>query len=158
MALYRRGQVWYADFYEQGKRVQESTGALNRRDAEKFLALRSSEVQRGVYVKPVVVSLREFGERFLAYAKMHKRSWRRDLQMLGHLEQHFGDVKLGDINALGVEQYQEKRVCKVSPATVNRELALLKHMFNVAEKWSMHHGTNPVRLVKFLPENNLKFH
>ena len=35
------------------KRVQECTGTANRREAEKFLALRISEVQRGVFVKPV---------------------------------------------------------------------------------------------------------
>jgi integrase len=158
MALYQRGRVWYADYYDQqGKRVQESTGAASRREAEKFLALRISEVARGVYAKPVVISLKEFGERFLAYARTHKRSWKRDEQMLGHLERHFGNANLGDINALRVEQYQQKRIREVCPATVNRELALLKHMFNVAERWSMRQGTNPVRLVKFLPENNLKF-
>jgi integrase len=40
---------------------------------------------------------------------------------------------------------------------VNRELALLKHMFNVAERWDLHHGRNPVRLVKFQREDNLQF-
>ncbi len=158
MALYQRGRVWYADFYDQqGKRVQESTGTANRREAEKYLALRVSEVARGVYVKPVVVSLEEFGGRYLDYARMHKRSWNRDEQMLGHLKRHFGGVNLGDITALRVEEYQQKRIREVCPATVNRELALLKHMFNVAERWEMHHGKNPVRLVKFLAENNLKF-
>ena len=148
MALYQRGRVWYADYYDrQGKRVQESTGTANRREAEKFLALRISEVERGVYAKPVVVSLKEFGERFLDYARTHKRSWKRDEQMLGHLQAHFGDVHLGDIQALEVEGYQQSRIRKVCPATVNRELALLKHMFNVAERWGLHRGTNPVRLV-----------
>jgi hypothetical protein len=30
-------------------------------------------------------------------------------------------------------------------------------MFNIAERWGQHQGTNPVRLVKFLPENNYRF-
>jgi integrase len=30
-------------------------------------------------------------------------------------------------------------------------------MFNMAQKWDLYHGPNPVRIVKFLPENNLKF-
>jgi len=34
-------------------------------------------------------------------------------------------------------------------------MALLKHMFNM--RWGQHQGTNPVRLVKFLPEDNLRF-
>ena len=40
MALYRRKDagIWYADFYANRKRVQESTGTKNRREAEKFLA------------------------------------------------------------------------------------------------------------------------
>ena len=43
MALYRRKDagIWYADFYVDGQRVQESTGTANKREAEKFLALRS---------------------------------------------------------------------------------------------------------------------
>ena len=111
MALYQRGRVWYADYYDrQGTRVQESTGTANRREAEKFLALRTSEVVRGVYAKPVIVSLKEFGERFLAYARTHKRSWKRDEQMMGHLHRHFGDVNLGEIRALRVEEYQQKRI------------------------------------------------
>jgi type IV secretion system protein VirB4 len=39
----------------------------------------------------------------------------------------------------------------------NREMALLKHMFNIAERWGQHQGANPVRLVRFLPEDNLHF-
>ena len=44
-----------------------------------------------------------------------------------------------------------------APATVNREIALLKHLFNVAEQWGMYRGRNPVKGVKFLSENNLQF-
>ena len=157
MALYRRGRIWYADYYAQGKRIQESTGTANRREAEKFLALRSSEVQRGVYVKPTQILLDDFGERYLTHAKLHKRSWRRDEQMFGNLRQFFGAVNLNAITPLAVEGYQQHRVRSVSPATVNRELALLKHMFNLAERWQLHQGTNPVRLVPFLREDNLKF-
>jgi integrase len=159
MALYRRKEagMWYADYIADGKRVQESTGTANKREAEKFLALRSSEVQRGVYVKPVHVPLPELWERYGAYSRAHKRSWERDVQMFGNLQSFLGTVTLTTITPLRVEEYQQHRIQKVAPATVNRETALLKHMFNMAERWGMHHGRNPVRLVKFLPENNLQF-
>jgi site-specific recombinase XerD len=136
--------------------LQESTGTANRREAEKFLALRISEVQRGVFVKPVSTTLPEFGERYIQYAKLHQRSWKRDLQMLGNLHAFFGPAKPRDITPLKVEEYQRDRVREVSPATSNREMAPLKHMFNMAERWGQHQGTNPVRLVKFLPEDNLR--
>ena len=157
MALYQRGRIWYADYYANGERLQESTGTANKREAERFLALRISEVQRGVFVKPVNTTLPELGERYIEYAKLHKRSWKRDVQMLSNLHAFFGPAKLRDITPLRVEEYQCKRVREVSPATSNREMALLKHMFNMAERWGQHQGTNPVRLVRFLPEDNLRF-
>ena len=43
--------------------------------------------QRGVFVKPVSTTLPELGERYIEYAKLHKRSWKRDVQMLGHLQE-----------------------------------------------------------------------
>ena len=157
MALYRRGRIWYADYYANGERFQESTGTANKREAEKHFAIRVSEVQRGVFVKPVNTTLAELGERYIEYAKLHKRSWKRDVQMLGHLQLFFGPAKLRDITPLRVEEYQQVRVKNVRPATSNREMALLKHMFNMAERWGQHQGANPVRLVKFLPEDNQRF-
>jgi site-specific recombinase XerD len=157
MALRRRGQKWYADYYAGGGRVIECTGTANRREAEKFLALRISEVQRGVFVKPVNATLAELGEQYIDHAKLHKRSWKRDVQMLGNLKEFFGPVKLRDVTAARIEDYQRERVKEVSPATSNREMALLKHMFNMAERWGEHHGANPVRFVRFLPEDNLRF-
>jgi hypothetical protein len=56
-----------------------------------------------------------------------------DEQKLGHLEAFFGPSRLRDITPLRVEEYQRTRVKVVRPATSNREMALLKHMFNMAE-------------------------
>jgi integrase len=158
MALYQRGRIWYADYYANGERFQESTGKANKREAEKYIALRISEVERGVFVKPVNITLAEFSTRYIEYAKAHKRSWKRDVQMLGHLQAFFAAAKLRDITPSRVEEYQQARLKDVAPATVNRELAVLKHGYFLAERWGLHQGTNPVRLVKFLRENNLKFH
>jgi hypothetical protein len=74
MALYRRSRIWYADHHANGVRVQESTGTANKREAEKILALRVSEVRRGVFVRPVSITSPEFGERYIEYAK----------ELLGH--------------------------------------------------------------------------
>lgn len=154
MALYRRGRIWYADFYVQGQRVQVSAETANRREAEKFYALRLSEVQHGTYVKPAKMTLTEFGGQYLDFARANKRSWLRDEQILAHLGEFFGDSLLRNIGPLHVEQYKQARIAKVAPATVNREVALLKHMFNLAERWGLFQGQNPVRMVKFFHEEN----
>lgn len=157
MALYRRGRIWYADVYVHGKRVQESTGTANRREAEKFYALRVSDVERGEYAKPSKITLFEFGQQYLEYAKANKRSWLRDEQMMKHLNGSFGNTLLTELGPLAIERYKLERMQAVTPATVNREIALLKHLFNLAEQWDVCRGRNPVKRVKFLAENNFQF-
>lgn len=157
MGIYRRGRVWWADYNNNGKRVQESTGTANRREAEKYLALRVSEVDRGVYIARLRVPLSDLWEKYLANAKIKKRSWKRDVQMFGNLQSFFGNAALDQLNPLRIEEYQQHRAKAVSPATVNREVALLKHMLNLGERWGLCRGPNPVRQVDFLPENNLRF-
>lgn len=156
MALYRRGRKWYADFYDGKARVQVSTGTANRREAEKFLALRLSEIERGEFVKPAKITLAELGQQYMDFAKANKRSWLRDQQILAHLNGAFGTMLLPEITALPIERYKLGRLKAVSPATVNRELAGLKRLFNLAEDWGLFRGRNPVKGVRFLDENNLK--
>ena len=48
MTLYQRGRTWYIDFYANGSRVQQNAGIKNKREGEKFNALRISEVEREV--------------------------------------------------------------------------------------------------------------
>src|ERR1017187_3299976 len=157
MKLYQRGRVWYLTFYARGKRVQESTGTSDRRKAEKFCALRLSEVERGEYTQSAKITLAQFGQQYMDYAKANKRSWLRDEQIMTHLNRSLGATQLGNIGALQIERYKLDRLKQsASPATVNREVALLKHMFNMAEHWQLFFGRNPVRGVKFLEEDNLQ--
>jgi len=157
MKLYQRGRTWYLTFYARGKRVQESTGTSDRRKAEKFCALRLSEVERGEYAQSAKMTLTQFGLQYLDYAKANKRSWLRDAQIMKHLNRAMGTTQLGDIGALQIERYKLDRLKQsASPATVNREVALLKHMFNLAEHWKLFFGRNPVRGVKFLQEDNVQ--
>lgn len=156
MGIYKRGNVYWIDFYDQPRnRVQESSHSSNRRDAENLLALRKSEILRGVYKQPVKMTFGEFGERYMVHAKTNKRSWLRDQQMLGHLYDYFSkERQLADVTPLAIEGYKVHRRAKVSGSTVNRELALLKRMFNLAINWDLFLNANPVRKVKFFREFN----
>ena len=49
----------------------------------------------------------------------------------------------------GIEGYKLHRRKQVSGSTVNRELALLKHMLNLAIDWDLCLSSNPLRKVKF---------
>ena len=157
LGIYKRGGKWCIDFYDQNHaRVQESSHSSRRADAEDLLNLRKSEILRGVYKRPVKITVGEFGERYMEYAKANKRSWLRDEQMLKHLGEFFGtERQLADITAADIEGYKLRRKAKVSGSTVNRELALLKRMFNLAISWDLFLDLNPFRKVKFFREVNL---
>lgn len=157
MAIYRRGRVFWIDYYDQNHmRVQESSHSAMRRDADALLALRKSEILRGVFRRPVKITLGEFAVRYMEHAKANKRSWLRDEQMLKQLKEFFGiGRQLAEITAADIEGYKLHRRAEVSGSTVNRELALLKRMFNLAITWDLFLNLNPVRKVKFFREINL---
>ncbi|MGH9787608.1 MAG: tyrosine-type recombinase/integrase, partial [Candidatus Acidiferrales bacterium] len=100
------------------------------------------------------VTFEEFAQKYLAYAKCNKRSWKRDEQLIANLSCAFGGKRLAEIRSLDVEQYKLMRYEKAKPATVNREVALLKHMFNLAIQWE-YTLDNPTRGVKLLREDNI---
>jgi integrase len=91
----------------------------------------------------------------MEHAKANKRSWLRDEQMYRNLKDFFGSERqLTDFNPADIEGYKLHRRKEVSGSTVNRELALLKRMFNLAIDWELFRDINPVRKVKFFRELN----
>ena len=55
-----------------------------------------------------------------------------------HLKPFFGQKLLDEITRLDAEVYRSKRLQEgASPATVNREIALLRHMLNKAVEWGL---------------------
>ena len=86
--------------------MRESTGASDRRKAEKFCALRLSEVERGEYTKSPKITLAQFGQQYMDYAKANKRSWLRDEQIMTHLNTSLRTTLLGNIGALQIERYK----------------------------------------------------
>ena len=154
MGVFKRGKTYWIDFYDSNRsRVQESSRSSNKRDAEGLLALRKSEILRGVYKRPAKITFGELGSRYMEYAKGNKRSWLRDQQMLKQLTNFFGSERqIGEIIAADIEGYKLHRRREVSGSTVNRELALLKRMFNLAIDWDLYLGSNPVRKVKFFQD------
>jgi integrase len=91
----------------------------------------------------------------MEHAKANKRSWLRDEQLLKPLVGYFSaDRQLTDMTPVDIEGYKLHRRKQVSGATVNRELAFLKRMFNLAIDWDFYLGANPGRKVKFFQEFN----
>ena len=152
MRKYQRGQIWYVDYYYDGRRIRKKVGS--EKDAENALAAIKADILRGEYRfrKDRKIRYENFAKEYLDYAKVNKRSWGRDESSLKRLLPFFGNLLLSKITPRHIEEYKRVRLDKVKPGTVNRELASLKHMFTIAEKLGRFDGKNPVKQVKFLQE------
>ena len=159
MGVYKVGDVWYIDYYAQGRRVREPA-SKRKAEAEEMLEARKTDIKRGEFNLPGQGKIkfeRFANEKYMPYAKINKRSWLRDEISLKHLIPHFKGMPLSRINPLHIEDYKRKRLDKVKPSTINRELTLLKFMFSLAKKWKFA-NENPVKEVKFFQERQLVIH
>ncbi|MCQ9206463.1 MAG: site-specific integrase [Omnitrophica bacterium] len=159
MSLYKREKNWYIDYHAYGKRIREVIGA-DRKLAETVLAKRKLAITENRFLDIKKKSRTTFNELCDLYIELHakpnKRHWQRsDALHQRRLKEFFGNPRIAAIAQEQVELYKAKRLEEVSPATVNRELTCLKHMFNKAIEWKKIEY-NPAARVKKLRENNAR--
>jgi len=144
MRIYQREQIWYVDYYYDGRRIRKKVGS--KKDAENALAAVKADILRGEYrfKSESKIRFEDFAERYLEYGKTNKKkSWIRDRWSIENLKSSFNGMLFSKITPLHIEDYKKKRLNEVMPATINRELACLRHMFNLAKKWKIIYE-NPV--------------
>jgi len=138
MAIFKKNDSWYIDYYVNGRRKRESVGP-NKKQARTVLQKRKVQIAENKYL-----DIRRFGEIRLndmnkeyleIYSKPNKRSYSRDETIIGHLDRFFAGKYLHEITVVDIERYKRERLKQVSKSTVNRELACLKHIFKKANEW-----------------------
>jgi integrase len=90
-------------------------------------------------------------ERYVPYVSSRKRSWRQDIGMLDkHVCPVFGRTRLNRISAGDVRRFhQNLHGMGYSPATCNRVLVMLSHVFNCAIRFEvLPPQTNPCKGVE----------
>jgi integrase len=150
--IYLRGRVWWIRYSYQGQLIRQSIGP-NRRLAEQAIQAVRGDIVRGSFKLRRIEERRTFSEMVEEYIseKAGKRSLGRDRTSFGNLTPVFGHRALHLITRRDIEAYARARTAKVKGATVNRELALLRHLFNIAiEKGYTDH--NPAKSFKMFPE------
>jgi integrase len=156
MAVYKKGKNLYIDYYVKGWRKRRKIGP-SKKLAEQVLQDVHVKMAKGEYLgvyDEKKISFEELGQQYLAYSKANKAKstyQRRDRFSVAELNSFFRGRYLFDITPQMIEKYKAARLEKVSPATVNRELACLKHMYTKAIEWGCV-KTNPVKAVKSLKE------
>ncbi|MDA2918399.1 site-specific integrase [Desulfobacterota bacterium AH_259_B03_O07] len=157
----RKTPYWYIRFAMNGKMKWESVGKVGvatKDIARSKLDERKRQVRLGQLdvIVAKIPTLSEYKCDYIRYVKDVKgnRSWRSTIHYLNQLEKLFGDKKLSQISSRDIDNYKLSRIQEVKPSTVNRELACLNHLLNLAKRQKRFFGENPVSISKLLPENN----
>jgi integrase len=172
MAIFKKQGVYWIDYYVSGHRKREHIGP-DKRLADTVLKKRKVEIAEGRFLErrhPVTTTFDELTDTYFAYTvhQQRKRSWPRDRTSIRALSAYFGGKRLTDITPALIEKYRawrretiSRRGVPITPASINRELACLKRMFNVARKGLivLKGGVppeNPVASVSLERENNTR--
>jgi integrase len=170
---YQRGSTWWIQYYIRGKRVRESTHSTKETDANKLLRLRTGQAAAGKPVGPDVERT-TFGDLATGLLNDYKANGRRSIarieDALEHLRTFFGGDRIEDeqkqlkgfaggdravaITSDRVTMYAVDRQAQdAANATINRELAALKHAFRLAADAGR---VAAVPRIKLLEENNAR--
>jgi integrase len=157
MSIFKRGSVYWYHFVFNGQHVQQSTKQGNPRVARQIeaayrTALAKGEV--GITERKKIPAFKAALADFLGWSERehqaHPATYRRYVTSSVALLRYFKDMSLDKITPDEVERFKTVRLSqcrtvrgkdkrrvtdkKIQPATVNRELACLRAMFNHAIK------------------------
>jgi integrase len=154
MGLFRRGSVWWMSFTCQGRQYRKSTETEDKKLAQKILAKINGEIVEGKWFERLPE--KTFMEMMEKYKEEHvsqKRSARQYKGYIRNLQHFFGESSLSEITPSTISEYKMKRRKNgVGPASINRELAVLKNAFNKALKEWGWVRENPVTRVSMEKE------
>ena len=156
MGIFLKGNNWYIDYYVKGRRKRKKIGP-SKKLAMQVLKDVQLKVAKGEYLgifDEKKIPFEEYAKQYLDFSKANK-AWstyqRRDRFSIDNLLSFFKGKYLFEITSEMIEKYKAARLEKVTPASVNRELACLKHMYTKAIEWG-YVKLNPGKGVKRLKE------
>jgi integrase len=154
MGLFKRNNVWWMSFTSQGKQIRESTEVTSKGIAEKIYFKAMTQIAEGKWLEKLPGEDKTFSELMAKYLKEYsatnkaKTSQVRDIGIAVHLNKFFGAYKLNQISPRLISEYKTKRrKDEAAPKTINNELVLMGHCFNISMKEWEWTKENPVSRV-----------
>ena len=152
-----RGGVWHVDKRICGRRVCQSTGTAELKEAETYLArLMEQTRQAEVYGVRPARTFEQAAAKFVL-ENQHKRSLITDLVQLKHLLPWIGGITLDRIHIGTLHTWiQTRQSARMSPGTINHGLKIVRRILNLASsEWFDEHGLTWLHAapkIKLLPD------
>ncbi len=152
MAIYKRGGVYWFEFSFKGRRIRESTKQGNQNVAKTIESARRTQLAKGevgIVDRPPAPTVREFAPLFLKQIRMDCASKPATISFYESkvtrlLAGKLAEVTLDRIEEEAIEAYKRARTeslsnrkTRLSPASVNRELATLRRLLRMAHAWKI---------------------
>lgn len=159
-SIYQRGNIWWIKYYVKGRPVYESSHSVRDDDADRLLRKRLGDIATGTFrgIAPDRTTLDKLFDLVVAdYKETGKRSLDDVLSRLTcHLRPKLGSIRAADFGTSAQSRYKATRLReKAKPATINRELGILKRAFSLGSRHDpplvLH---NPP--IEKLPESNVR--
>ncbi len=154
--------AYYIDYTVKGRRIRRKIGR-SKKLAEKALQRIEADMLNDKYELALEEEQTRFNELADYWLKNYSKvnnspsQYRKNEERLDkHLRPFFGRTRAQDVNAKMIDEYKASKLGKLSPATINRTLALLKKIFNDAVRWGFM-AKNPARGVSLLHEEETGF-
>jgi integrase len=136
-----KSPYWHCQFYAHGLPVRMSTKETDDKRAEKFLRKKIGEVLADVFKDPRRLRYEEMRKAYMAdYVTNERKSLRTGkdgkvyLDKVNRLDGFFRNWLASEINTDALQAYiADQKKKGLSPGTINRSLAALKHMFHLAK-------------------------
>ncbi|GBD38674.1 MAG: hypothetical protein KatS3mg078_2252 [Deltaproteobacteria bacterium] len=157
----KKTAYWYIRYMVNGKDKWESVGKVGlvtKAMAQAKLEERKRQVRLGQLdiIGTEIPTVAEFAKEYIKYVRdvAKKRAWWRDTYGLRHFLELFKGKKLSEVTPKDIDDYKRLRLAEVKPSTVNRELQVIRYLFNLAKRWKKFYGDNPVSQSGLIPVNN----
>ena len=157
--LFQRKGIWHIDKQIRGRRIRESCGTSELREAEKYLAFRIEEIRKAeVYGERPNRNFNQAAAKFVQ-ENGHKRSLRCDIGNLENLMPWIGDLELSKVNMGTLQPWlTHRRSQNLKATTINHGLKIVRRILNLASsEWMDEHGLTWIAAapkISLLPETD----
>jgi integrase len=122
-----------------GQQRFESCRTHNKKEAEQSLINRRKEAMEGIVPAPPIkpLALEDLKDRYLSFVG-HQRGVGTKKIHFAHFSRVWGNPPIHTLSVEALDHYREhRRGESVGPATINREMATLKHALSKAVEWKL---------------------